>query len=191
MRTLLVLLTLAGCCAGSDIFTLATNLSVDLRGKPDTRPTTWGTAEAFEWGVDSKDQDSITFHPPTGQRVKILAVQGDLVAWPTEMGLKPAVIPVGRYAGVLLGLGRQPRSPQVSSAHCSLCCRDVFVYVQGVLSQQQSTLRIPLQYAAVNYILGPDHKLYVKVAVWLNDTGLAVHLEPTMTIQYQWTTETE
>ena len=30
-----------------------------------------------------------------------------------------------------------------------------------------------------------DNTLYVKVAVWLNDTGLPVHMEPTMVIVYR------
>lgn len=28
-------------------------------------------------------------------------------------------------------------------------------------------------------LLASDNTLYVKVAVWLNDTGLAIHMEPT------------
>ena len=49
------------------------NFAVDLYGVPDTRPGCWGYADSQE--------KTITFWPPSGLRVHITRLRGDLVAW--------------------------------------------------------------------------------------------------------------
>lgn len=174
MGNLLVVLAL-------QVFTMSANFSVDLKGKPDTRPSTWGTAEAYDWS-----KETVTFKPPVGCRVEVVSVKGDLVAWPTQMGIHPALIPDGRFVGVLIGVGRTIATPDQSGDFCSLCSHDWFVYLQGVLSRQQPAIRIPLDYPEAGFILASDNKLVIRVATWLNDADVTVHLEPTLTVRYRW-----
>ena len=44
------------------------NFSADLLGTRDTRPDTWGNADAAGW--------TIQFRPPAGYRVRILKLRG-------------------------------------------------------------------------------------------------------------------
>ena len=53
------------------------NFAADLNGPLDGRPGTWGTAEAQTWPVK--------FFVPDGYRVRIVAIQGDLLAMPRTM----------------------------------------------------------------------------------------------------------
>jgi len=99
MKIITLLLGFALACSSfaQPIHVGTANFAADLRGDPDNRPATWGTAEAYSW--------KMTFNPPEGYVVAIRGVEGDLVSWPTEMGLSPATVEKGRFAGVLFGLG--------------------------------------------------------------------------------------
>jgi len=101
--------------------TIAGNFSADLTGVPDSRPSTWGTAEAVE--------NRLTFKPPPRHRVRVLAVTGDLVAWPTRMGQGSAVVEPGRFAGVLWGM---QTTGQDGSKWADWAADNCFLYVQAV-----------------------------------------------------------
>jgi hypothetical protein len=180
--TTLALVVLAACGArGQETYTASMNFAADLDGEADTRERTWGKHDAAEWTVE--------FSPPSGQRVQIMSVTGDLVSWFTLMGKRPAVPEPGRYAGVLFSLGRT----EIWGAQCplSLCNTDTFVYIQDALSAPRPASRAPVDTGAIDFVLGDDHTLHIKVASWLNDTGLPVHLEPTFVVRYRWVKEKE
>jgi len=145
----------------------STNFSTDIAGEADTRPGTWGTAGASEW--------KITFSPPAGHRVKILRVYGDVVAW--AKGKAPA----GSYSGLLFGL--QTTAPE-GSRYADLAADNCFLYLQDVVAAEGK--RLPFDVRFDDVTLEPDNVLVVKVAAWLNDTGLPIHIEPTFVLVYRF-----
>lgn len=149
-------------------YSAATNLSVDLKGVPDTRPDTWGTAD---YAVKA-----ITFNPPPGYRVRILRVYGDFLAWPIGK------VEPGKFAGVLLGL--QTTAPE-GSARMDWGADNTMLYIQDATGG--SPCRSAFDYdVSTGGLLQADNKLLVKMAVWLNDTGLAIHMEPSFVMVYKY-----
>jgi len=150
--------------------TASGNFSDDLQGVVDTRPGTWGTADAA--------YHSVTFNPPRGCRVKIYTVWGDLVAWTRRRS-------TGKV-GVLVGMYRTPEPDENPWADCDWCDGRVFLYHQlGVGTEQPETLIFRRKFRG-GVMLGPDHKITLKHAVWLNETGQPVHMETTWTIEYEF-----
>lgn len=149
-------------------YSAATNFSADILGDDDHRPDTWGKAGAHVW--------RIVFKPPAGYRVRVLRVYGDFLAWPKGK------VPEGTYAGVLFGL--QTTAPE-GSVRADWAADNCFLYVQTATGGQPA--RAAFDYdVSVGGLLQDDHVLIVKVAVWLNDTGLAIHMEPTLSIIYRF-----
>jgi hypothetical protein len=154
-------------------FSSAANFSADLLGPIDTRGACcWGNADFTEW--------SITFRPPAGYRVRILALHGDLVAWPRVLPGQPAV-PPGSYAGVLLAFRS---SAQPHSDNCDLCDDPTMLYLQGATHSEPT--RVPFDQTDLSALLEPDNKLIVRVASWPNTTGYPIHIEPTFTVRYRY-----
>lgn len=149
------------------------NFAVDLNGPVDTRPGTWGTADAWTWKE--------TFSPPAGYRVRILAIQGDLTAMARTLPEDPPV-PRGKSAGVLLGFGTTAAE---GSVRCSPCADNTMLYVQAAMGSEPVTRSFDWTVRAGG-LLEPDNTLLVKVASWLNTTGIPVHLEATFTIVYRF-----
>lgn len=146
----------------------ATNFTVDLLGKPDNRPDTWGTAD---YSIKT-----IQFYPPPGHRVRILRVYGDMVFWP----ITP--FPQGKFAGVLLGL--QTTAPE-GSARMDLGADNTMLYIQDATGGEAR--RSAFDYdVTIGGLLQPDHKLNVKMAVWLNNTGAYIHIEPSFVMVYRF-----
>jgi hypothetical protein len=154
-------------------YSASANFTADLFGPVDTRPGCWGNAESATWELE--------FYPPPGYRVRILAIDGDLVAWPKVL---PEDDPVaeGTYAGVLLGF--QVAGPD-GSVRCDYCADNTMVYVQSALDSHPAVRSFSRNTAAAG-LLAADNKLYIKVASWLNTFGLPVHLEPTFDVLYQF-----
>jgi hypothetical protein len=164
----LIFFLLTAILSVAQTFSSATNLSVDLKGKPDTRPDTWGTAD---YAVKT-----ITFNPPPGHRVRILRVYGDFLAWPIGK------VEPGKFAGVLLGL--QTTAPD-GSARMDWGADNTMLYIQDATGG--NPCRSAFDYdVSVGGLLQPDNKLLVKMAVWLNDTGLAIHMEPSFVMVYRY-----
>lgn len=161
-------------------YTAAGNFATDLPGAPDTRPNTWGKS-GYAANV-------LTFAPPPGYRVRILEVRGDYVLWPTAMGESAAIVPPGTCMGGLAGLATT--APE-GSLRADWMADNTLLYVQvgtcggAVRAPFAANLR-----GVQNTLLGPDHKLVWKQAVWLNDTGLAGHMEVTFSnLIYQFEPE--
>jgi hypothetical protein len=149
-------------------YSLAANFSADLSGQQDNRPNTWGTVEAV--------YPKIVFHPPDGYRVHILRVYGDFLIWPRGKVEK------GRFAGALWAL--HTTEPDGSS-RAEPAADNHLLYVQLATGGKSER-------AAVDFVvreaglLGADHTLVVKLAVWLNDTGLAIHMEASFVLVYEF-----
>jgi len=148
------------------------NFSTNLEGDPDTRPSTWGMAKAQTW--------TLQFTPLPNTQVEILEVSGDLVAWPTTGGLGPAIVEPGRFAGVLFGL--QTTEPE-GSTRAFPASDNTLVYIQDAVAQEPRRASFDRH---IRRTLPADNKIIVKVAVWLNDTGYKIHIEPTFTIKYRF-----
>ena len=151
---------------------LSANFSTNIVGKVDSRVATWGTTGVQKWTVQ--------FHPPVGRIVRVLSVSGDVVAWPSFGGVRPALVERGRFAGLLMGL--QTSGPD-GSVFAIPAADNTFLYVQGVVAQ--GATRVPFN-RDVYVDLPADSKVIVKVASWLNDTGCPIHIEPTFTIRYRF-----
>jgi hypothetical protein len=143
------------------------------------RPATWGHAGFY--------LHHYTFSPPPGYRTKILRVYGDVVVWPTRMGQGPAIVPPGTYAGTLWGLSATDATGSTSMSPAADGC---FVYLQLATSGKPERAAFDFDLSA-DGLLGPDNLLESKVAVWLNDTGHRIHIEPTWITVYQFVKEGE
>jgi len=180
-------------------FLMSTNFAADLLGPLDIRPETWGCADATQW--------TVTFSPPVGYSVRVIAIHGDLISWiKTIPGTNPPppATPPESSAGVLVSI--QTTDP-VNSGRCDLCA-DVahlrrglaasdmtgnekatavtMLYVQDGVSKEMPKSRAAFDRNNLNVVLRHDNKLVVTVAAWLNTTGKPIHIEPTFTMKYEW-----
>lgn len=158
-------------------YTATANFADDLAGAPDLRPETWGTAGVSE--------HVLTFNPPEGYRVRILRIRGDFVLWPTKRELGPAIAPEGTFMGALSSVLTSAPS---GSSRADFLADNALFYVQLATEKRAVRAIIEVDLSAVeNALLPPDHKLRFFHAVWLNDTGLAGHMETTLSqIVYQF-----
>ena len=150
------------------------NLSADLYGVQDTRPSTWGYADSVAW--------PIVFYPPAGYQVRVYKISGDLVAWPKL--ITPALLPMGSHAGVLVGFSTTAPS---GSANCNLCADNTPLYKQGDLSDRIDAIRVPFsEDYGPGFLLESDNQLIPKVASFLNTLGVPVHVEVTYSLTYRF-----
>lgn len=147
------------------------NFSVDLKGIPDTRPTTWGLADFT--------QNRTTFHPPTGYRVRIIHISGDFVAWP-----KDGTTATGTYAEA--GWGLKSTAPDGSSlldyAYDSTL---IWVQIPVLPSNPQARIHYDLD-TSQSGLLGRDSILISQCFVAINTSGLTIHMEPTFQLTYRF-----
>lgn len=147
-------------------FSTSTNHADDIEGTPDSRPGTWGKA--------GYNVHTFKFNPPAGYRVRILRVYGDLTVFSRNPDRS-------KCAGVLWGL--QTTAPE-GSVRMDPAGDNTMLYVQHATCGDPQ--RAPVDFdVSKGGLLQPDNVLYSKVAVYLNDGG-SVHLEPTMTVVFQW-----
>jgi hypothetical protein len=146
------------------------NFVTDIKGDPDTRPDTWGTA-----GVVVK---TVTFSPPPGCVVEIVRILGDFVIWPNF-----APPPLGSQAGSLLAL--TPTNVFVCP-YSDYTEDSSILYVQAGTSGE--TVRVPIDQDAVDGFLQADHKLNITLASFLNNTGLTIHMEATLQLRFRFVT---
>jgi len=137
------------------------NLSVELYGPVDTRPTTYGHADYVVW-------DQPFTNVPAGCRVQITHISGDLISW--AMG----AVPAGQHAGVLMSAYS---SNGTGSTRAAYAADGYFMYYQHGVECQ--TARIPFDQNVVEGYLASDNVLHWKVAAFLNTTGFPIHMEIT------------
>ena len=164
------------------------NFAYDSQNQaPDTRPGCWGQAGFWDFPIIFQDV-------PAGQEVRLVRMDGDCY------GFIHGAAPDGTHAGVLCGLitraapdgkggwvaANQP-TPYLDpidqgSGDCPLfCCHSV--------GPDSSTFRIPINADLANAVLDANNVALARMAVFLNDTGLPIHLEWTGVIQFEYINE--
>jgi hypothetical protein len=147
---------------------VSTNYSTDLTGIAGVSGNTWGTANHSDW--------QMAFHPPTGFRVRVLHVRGDFVAGPH------GVTPAGTGTYVLFSL---MTSGAVASPLADNSSGGCFLEIQG--GTNGAIIRLPFDSdVSAGGLLGTDAILVIRAAMFLNDTGLVIHEEPTMVITFDF-----
>jgi hypothetical protein len=129
----------------------------------------------------------IQFNAPAGYGTRILRVYGDFIAFPTQ----PGVIHSG--TSVEIGWGLKTTAPDGSTrvtypGYPNVSAFDnSFVWVQGSLSALENRARLPYDLdVSVGGKLGVDNIMLSQAFVALNTTGIAIHLEPTFVVVYQF-----
>jgi len=137
-----------------------------MLGSPDSRQGTWGMAGA--------STHNYTFHPPVGYRVRILRVYGNLQGWMRDPGVP------GKCAGVLWGL----RSNGDDSSAMDPASGNTMLYIQDATCG--APFRDSVDVKIENGLLAADNVLRSIVAVFLNETGQPIHIEPSFTVVYRF-----
>lgn len=175
---LLFLLPLA---LSAQIQTVTGNFPRDMCGPADTRPNTWGRAEAVEL--------PIKFKAPAGTRVRIRRLRGDLVSWAligacASTNDKTMLLmysdTLSRFSGLLVGFST---TAQEGSKKCDWCADNTLLYVQDALHGTEAR-RTPFNWK-MNRLLEPDNILVLKIATWLNTIG-PIHVEATWQADFEW-----
>jgi hypothetical protein len=148
------------------------NIPYDDYGSADRRLglVLWGTAGFISTPIHFEQV-------PPGYRVHITRVRGDFVA------MMHGVVVNGTNAGVLWSLQTTSSQGSDTVEYGSTGC---FEYIQGFVNAVD--LRAPFS-DSLDQWLDEDNQLWSKEAVWLNDTGLEIHAEITMIIDYQYVNE--
>jgi hypothetical protein len=159
----------------------AINYPVDLTGKPDSRATTWGLADAVV--VPNK------FIVPSGYRVRILRFEGNFIAWPH------GVYAPGNHVGVSWGFKNTAPDNSVhiaavtdQSAGGADNCFAYFQYAIGGDREVNQEIHIDTH---VGGLLGPDHLMNGVLAIFLSEIEpgkppIAVHMELTGVMTYRF-----
>jgi len=160
------------CLQESCIF--STNVPYDAQGTPDTRPGTWGDA--------GYDDVAIPFvNVPAGYRVRVLRVYGDFVAWPHGR------IRLGTDAGALFGI-LTPSAAQSPFVGAGLGSSGCFIYLQQGVGAEPVRAAFDFDVAAGG-LLDADNTMLVRRAVFLNETGVSIHMEPTFVVEFRYERE--
>jgi hypothetical protein len=162
--------------------TVSGNFPRDLQGTVDTRPTCWGYADSAVL--------PITFNPPAGYRVRILALRGDVTAWIKTLPGDPTTPPES-VSGVLGGFQTTSGLNGGTTPQCDYCAGGTPLYVQGAVGERQPTTRIPFDYDNVGTLLDSDNVLNAKIASFLNTTGKPIHTEISYTLVFRYEQERE
>lgn len=152
----------------------STNVAWDSMGSPDTRPTTWGASGYCDTPIPFTDV-------PSGERVRILRIYGDYIMWPH------GTIPPGTAAGGLTGLLTPScgQSPYVGPGLGSQGC---FFYIQAGCGQEP--IRAPFDFnVQEGGLLDADNTMLLRLGLYLNDTGVSIHMETTMVVTFRFETE--
>lgn len=157
----------------------AINYPIDLVGKPDSRPTTWGLADAAV--VPNK------FIVPNGYRVRILRFDGNFIAWPR------GVYAPGNHVGVSWGF--KSTAPD-GSVHMAAIVNqsaggadNCFAYQQYAIGGDREVNQEIHLDTHVGGLLGPDHLMNGVLAIFLSEIEpgkppIDVHFELTGVLQY-------
>lgn len=146
--------------------TVTINYPYDAVGTPDARPGTWGTA--------GFDDGRIDFKVPTGFKVRILRVYGNFTA------RMRGTVPEGQYAGALFGLLKTGSAPSDLATFSSTNC---LLYVQADVGSVPAHVEFDTR---VDDGVLDDGVLWIRRAVYLNETGISIHEEPSFVVVFQW-----
>jgi hypothetical protein len=158
-------------------YSATVNIALDLAGKPDATPAAWGCSDAFA--------SRVQFAAPAGYRTRILRIYGDFIAFP-----RSGIIPAGTSAEI--GWGLKTTAPDGSTrvtypGYTASAYDNSFAWQQGAVTAAQPSTRLPFDIDVhAGGLLGPDNIMLVQSFVALNTTGLTIHMEPTLTVVYQF-----
>lgn len=148
------------------------NYPFDSAGVKDTRPGTWGTA-AFD---DGKVQ---FLNVPAGYRVRIVRVYGDFVAWPHGS------VKGGKFSGILFGLLATNNG---ASPYAALSASGCPLYLQHVIGANGARGSFDVRTDTAG-LLAADNILLIRRAIFMNELGASVHLEPSMIVEFKYEVE--
>ncbi len=160
------------------VFSFSTNIAYDTPGTPDTRPGTWGNA-AY---VDSQIPFTAV---PAGCQVVIKRVYGTWQGWvQNPVPGTPSAQPAGSNSGTLFGLlitgaGQSPFvGPGLGSSGNPL-------YFQNQTGNEGFYSQFDVSFNA-NNVLAADNILTLRQAIYLNNTGMSIHQEISLVIEFQY-----
>lgn len=151
---------------------LSLNFPFDSAGVKDTRPGTWGTA-AFD---DGKVQFT---NVPAGYRVRIERVYGDFVAWPHGS------VRGGKFSGILFGILATDNN---ASPYATLSAKGCVLYLQHGLAANVARGSFDVKTHASG-LLAADNIMLIRRAIFLNETGASIHMEPSMVVEFLYEKE--
>ena len=176
MRAVLLWLLLAS-GAPAQVYSASTNVTTDILGTPETTVVdTWPSTAGY-------NDHPLVFTPPAGMRVRILRLAVNFVAAPSIF----KAVPSGTGAEVMWSAltTSVQNSPFVMPA--AVGC---LAWVQGLLTSHLDTLTKDTDRdVKAAGLLGPDNTLVIRLAVALNTTGLLIHEELTVNMEYEFTKE--
>jgi len=155
----------------SSTHSFSINITWDAEGTPDERPGTWGKATFVDTPIPF-------VNVPAGYRVRLLRAYGDHIAYPH------GDVEAGKYAGVLFGIltnqdGQSPYvGPGLGSAGCPL-------YIQNFTPNGQ-TRAFDFALASESSLVGRDNTMIFRQAVFLNETGVPIHMEATAVVEFRY-----
>lgn len=155
--------------------TWTTNYPYDAVGEPDTRPTTWGTA-------GFNDGPIVFQNVPKGYRVRILRLQGNVVA-----RMHGAAQPDNLYAGALFGI---ITTASAASPYATLAASGCLIYLQlDVNSSHPAHAEFDWDVSAGG-LLEKDNTMVVRRAVYLNELpNTPIHIEPSFIVTFSYEKE--
>jgi hypothetical protein len=179
------------------------NYSYDLVGTPDNRPCNAGYDDPASgpcfWGTHEAQVSTLYFDPPpTGKRIRILDITGDLVAWWTTRGRGPAWPGNGYHTGILVSVMTLPESQ--GSIYAFPAADDHLGYVQAVIGNNGATqkdFKFKYDPRDANSVLQSTEPcmrgegafcqaLYFKAAKYLDTSGLDTHIETTWEVKFMY-----
>lgn len=154
----------------TDLCTLSINYPYDAVGEIDTRPGTWGRT--------AYDDGRIQFtNVPKGYRVRIERTYGNVTA------RLHGAAPPETYVGVLFGL---ITTNTVASSYATLSSGGCMLYLQADIGPGQARI-IPFDVNThASGLLESDSVLLIRRAIYLNETEVSVHIEPSLVVEFHY-----
>jgi hypothetical protein len=165
-------------------YSASTNITADLYGVADTRPSTWGFTDVAD--------NNIVFSPPAGMRTRILRVYGNVYVMPKVVDPIAGPFPnVHGFTGMLWGLittapGGSSRANPVADS-----CMAFYQAAMGALDPVGFDFDFGIGEGVAPAhptmgLLEPDNILTSRLASFLNTLGTAIHCETEFVVIYQF-----
>ena len=153
----------------------ALDIGADLAGSPDPRALEW---PGKVWGNAGYSDTAIQFAPPPGYQVHIISAVG------TVSSFAHGTVPTGTTAGLSWGLISNAVTATPNAAVNPAC----MAYVKQSITSRHDADTTPFSFTRIadNGILGPDNILVSRTAVYLNETGLSIHIEQALVLTYEF-----
>jgi hypothetical protein len=153
----------------------ALDIGADLAGTPDPRALEW---PGKVWGNAGYSDTAIQFAPPPGYQVHIISAVG------TVSSFAHGTVPTGTTTGLSWGLVSNAVTAAPNAAVNPAC----MAYVKQSITSRHDADTTPFSFTRIgdNGILGPDNILVSRTAVYLNETGLSMHIEQALVLTYEF-----